>query len=252
MLGGNKHSSYSNIDEKQMIPIAKKPAWPLASALMLFFAATHGVLGQEMKFTNYNCAITSPDGWQMMTNLPSQPGLLAAFGKTDKTALIILMVDDRNKPSGPLDDRFVSEFERGVQSNGVGERISGRFFEVAGIKCYERLGTALVKGKHASTITQVVPADGRFYHLNAMRFDGDANEDPEIRKGLASFRFIRAPAIPVRSYSSGSPAYQTGYSIGKMSGVAVTVVVAIVIVRSILRQRNKRKPSVPPPLPPSR
>lgn len=229
-----------------------KPICTLASILMCIFAVTHSAAGQERRFTNYNCAITVPGDWYLMTNLPPQPGLVAAYGKADKTAFLILIVDDRDNPSGPLDDRFVSEFERGVESTGVGKRISGRFIEIAGIKGYERLGNAVVNGKHASTIMQSVPADGRFYNLQAMRFDGVANEDQEIRNALASFRFLRPPASPVRSYSSGSAAYRMGYLIGKGGGFAIVIGGAIVAIGASIRLRKSRKPSTPPPLPPLR
>jgi len=234
-----------------MNPFAIKPMWTSASAFVLFLAATHGLSGQEREFAAYNCAITPPDGWQKMTNMPPQPGLLAAFGKADKTALLLIVVDDHNKTSGQMDDRFVSEFERGVESSGVGKRVSGRFIEVAGIKSYERLGNFLVNGKHASIIMQAVPADGRLYSLQAMRFDGQAGESPEIRRALASFRFIRAPAVPNPTYSSDSAAYRTGYLMGRVAGVAVVIAGAITVVIALIRRRGKRTPATPPPLPPS-
>ena len=234
-----------------MIPFTARPLQSWASVLVLVFAVTHGVLGQEQEFAGYNCAITPPDGWLKLTNLPPQPGVLVTFTKADKTALLLLVVDDRNKPSGPMNDRFVSEFERGLQSSGVGKRVSGRFIEVAGMKSYERLGTASVNGKHASIIMQAVPTDGRFYHLQGLRFDGDASEDPEIRKGLASFRFIRPPAAPIRAYSSQSEAYRTGYLLGRVAVVALLVAGVIAVVRAITRRKDKRNPATPPPLPPS-
>jgi len=118
----------------------------LLIALITFFAPTYSLVGQEREFTNYNCAITPPDGWSMMTNYPSQPGLFTIFfGKADKSRLVLLMVDDRHKPAGPVDDRFVAEFEGGVERGGGGKRISGRFTEIDGIKGYERLGYAMVR-----------------------------------------------------------------------------------------------------------
>jgi len=217
---------------------------------MAIFAATYSLVGQEREFTNYNCAITPPDGWSRMTNFPSQPGLFTIFfGKVDKSRLVWLMVDDRHKPAGPVDDRFVAEFEGGVERSGGGKRISGRFTEIDGIKGYERLGYVMVSGKRASTLMQSVPADTRFYSVNGMRFDGNANEDPEIRKFLASFRFIKYPARPTAP-SSESAAYQTGYLMGRLAGIGLLIAVGVAIVRVITRRKGKR--TIPPPLPSSR
>jgi len=235
-----------------MIPFAIKSVRPLAAALMLFLAATHAVLGQERELAGYNCAITPPNGWQMMTNLPPRPGLVTLFAKADKTALLFLLIDDHNEVSGPLDDRFVSEFERGVEDAGAGKRVSGKFIEVAGIKSYERLGNVSANGKRASTIMQAVPTEGRIYSLLAMRFDGDASEDREIRKALASFRFIKAPAVPSQLSSSRSAAYRIGYTIGNATGIALLIAAALAVVKAIKSRKAKLHRATPPPLPPSR
>jgi hypothetical protein len=187
-----------------------------------------------------------------MTNLQPQPGFCAAVGNTARTRLVMLVIDDRDKHPATMNERFVAEFERGVEATGVGKRVSGRFIEIAGIKSYERLGRMRVNGKEGTSITRVVLADGALYSVQAMRFDGDASDDPEIREALASFRFIRAPSPPVRPVSAA-------YRIGYLTGILVpSVVLGGALVAIIVRARQATSsqarpihpPKVPPPLPP--
>ena len=238
-----------------MNPRLKSRTTLLTSALFLVLFAPHRLPGNEVGFVAYNCAITPPDGWPLMTNLPPQPGLVAAFGKADKTALLILVIDERNKPAGPMDEQSVINFEAGVENSGGGKRLSGRFFEMAGIKAYERVGNASVKGRHASTIMNVVPADGKFYNVQVMRFDGDATADSEILKALASFRFLKAPSVSIRTSPSGSAAYESGKlaatAFAVMLTAGVLTIVAIMVVRAARRRQIKRDSVTPPALPPT-
>ena len=131
-------------------------------ATLLVISSPHSGICVEREFAAHNCAVTPPEGWELITDLRSQPGLLAAFRKVDKTALFLLNVDEHNKPSGPIDDRFVSEFEHGVEGSGGRKRLSGSFIEVAGIRAYERIGRVLINGKDVSSIMRVIPGDGKF------------------------------------------------------------------------------------------
>jgi hypothetical protein len=153
----------------------------------------------------------------------------------------MLMIDDKHKASGTVDDQFVKGFEQGLESSGVGKRDSGKFIEIAGIKAYERTGHTLVKGKNASTVMQVVPADGKLYSLQAMRLDGDASDDPEIRGVFASFRFLKPPAPPP------SAAYRMGYLFGSLLPIiALGGAGAYIVLKAILRYRSKETPPSPP------
>lgn len=217
---------------------------PLFAFLFLGFYSVHA---QERVFANYNCAITPPAGWQWVTNLSPMPGFCAAFRNTAHTRIVLLTIDDKHKPSGLVDERFVAELERGIEASGGGKRVSGTFIEVAGIKGYERLGRIRVNGKEGSTITRVVPADRVLYIVQAMRFDGAANNDPEIHEALGSFRFIRAPSRPARS---GSAAYQFGYLMGRLVVPLGLVGVLVAIIVASIRRKSSKGPQGPPPLPP--
>jgi hypothetical protein len=220
---------------------------------MIIFGA-YRAFGQEREFANYNCAVTIPDGWQKMTNLPPQPGLIGAFARPDKTRLVMLVVDTQSHLSGPLDDRSVSEFERGLERSGGGNRVSGKFIEIGGIKAYERLGQAAVKGKTVSILLQVLVADGKVYSLQGMRFDGDVDRDPEIRGIFTSFRFITPPAAPTASSSATSTAYRAGYLVGRIGALALVFIGGVAIIGNMFgrRRNHKPQPNVPPPLPPPR
>jgi hypothetical protein len=229
---------------KGTVALLRKPIRHLAFAFMLVIAAPRGVFAQERQFADYNCAITFPDGWHLMTNLPPQQSVLAAYGDAAGTRLVYLLIFAK-KPTGPLDDHFISEYERGIQESGGGERLSGKFIEIAGIKSYERLGSLLIRGKRASMIGQLVPADGRFYNLQAMRFDGDANDDPEIRQILGSFRFIRPPDL---SYTPDSIAYR----MGQLTGFLLVILAIVAVVVALVRRDRTPQPKRPPPLPPNK
>jgi hypothetical protein len=221
--------------------------------VILFFALANGVIGQEWKFVEHNCAITVPVTWEILTNASTPPNVLGVFGKPDQSRLVMVIIDDQN--NGPIDDRFVSDFERSANTRGVGKRISAQFVALNGIRGYERLGAVTLRGKDVSVLSQSFAADDKFYHLQGMRFDGDADKDSEIRKCLSSFRFIVPPRPPTVTPSPTLTAYRIGYLSGRIAPILVLIViVGIVIIRAIDRRiaRAKRhgRPT-PPPLPPA-
>lgn len=216
--------------------------------MLISALANHG-LSQELKFPQYNCAIAPPDGWQPMTEAIGQPGLIAAFRNVPKTKLIMVLIDDQNKAPSILDERYVEEFEQGVQASGGGKPKSARFIEVAGVKSYERLGEASIEGQRASILLRAVPADGKIYALQGMRMDGDAGEDSEIRQSLSSFRFITAPSTVTQSpQSPSSAAYRAGYLFGQVIIIALVIAAGFAALRKVTRRKSG--PTTPPTLPP--
>jgi hypothetical protein len=209
--------------------------------LFVMVATAGGLFGQEREFPVYNFAMRPPDGWQLMTNLPERRGVIATYVDAAKIRQVVLIVYD-HKASGPLDDRFVSEFERGMESSGAGKRVSGKFIEVRGIKSYERVGNVMVDGKRATLLAQVIPVKGRLYFLEGLRVEGEANDDPEIRNFLASFRFITPPVVQTGSLSPESVAFRTGF------WAAFTLVIIAIVAnrRAAAARRSQRTSSVPP------
>jgi hypothetical protein len=157
----------------------------------------------------------------------------------------MLMADGSHGAPGMMDDRFVSEFERGVQTKGVGKPESGKFIEVGGLKAYERSGHATIKGRNVSQIMLVVPANGKVYCITAMQFNGEASDDAGIRNVLTSFRFLHPPVPPTRTRSA---AYQTGYWFGRLGGLLALPVLVFFIIRQ--SRQSRRNSSSPPPVPP--
>lgn len=211
----------------------------LTAVCTLFFAALSGALAMEQQFPDDNCAITIPDTWLVMTNYSPQPGLLAVYSDATGNRRLILQIINK-KPPGPLDDRFIAEFEKGYQESGGGVPLSGKYIEVDGIKSYERLGGFVLQGKQISTMIRLVPGEDRYYNMHAMRFDGDASEDPELRQVIDSFRFIH-PFVP--SYAPDSISYQ----IGKLTGALLIVIAVVAVVFNSLRSNRTSRP--PPILP---
>lgn len=245
-------SSCSKV-EKRKKPLAAARAF---LALALAIAVQGAAFAQEREFPERNCAITPPEGWGEVKDLPSKSGILALYANPEKTSLLILLLDEKNSFRGEMDDRFVTGFEKGVESSGGGKKISGKFIEVEGIRSYERLGTLMVDGAEASTLMRAIPADGKFYHVQAIRYDGKAEEDPEIRQGLESFRFLKAPAPPGLNSPAFDKGYQIGYLIGKMIvPVALVLFLLMVIggtgIALFFVFRKKDKTTEIPPIPPA-
>src|SRR5690349_14216656 len=213
-----------------MISFTLESVPPFASAVMLAFGAVLATHGQELEFPRYNCAITPPEGWSRVPNPTEQPSLLVTLAKADQTALLLLVINDR-QPSGPLNDRFVSDFEQGLKISGWGERTSGKFIEVRGMKAYERFGNFSANGRTASAILQGIPTDGVFYCLQGFRFDGEVSEDPDVRKVLASFRFIKPPQVPRDGLFSQSLGYRTGTLIGRAIVVGIFILAVLTLIR---------------------
>jgi len=191
--------------------------------VLVMFALAGHLFGQERDFSQYNFAITLSGGWQLVTNQASRPGVVATFVDAAKIRQLVLVVYD-HQASGNLDDRFISELERGMESSGAGKRVSGRLIEVRGIKSYERLGNVMADGRHATSLTQVVPVQGRIYLLQALKIEGEASDDPEIRSLLASFRFITPPVAQTGPPPNGG-AFRTflwaGFTLGIFGGIAI-------------------------------
>jgi hypothetical protein len=205
-----------------------------ASTVFAILAIAGSLFGEERDFPQYNFAIRLPDGWQLMTNLTERPGVIATFVDAAKIRQVVLLVYD-HKASGSLDDRFVSEFERGMESSGAGKRVAGRFIEVCGIKSYERLGNVMADGKRATLLTQVIPVKGRLYLLQGLRIEGKASDDPEIRNCLATFRFMTPPVA-----QTGPTSEDASFRTLLWAGFTLGIIAGIVIFRSL------RKSAIPP------
>jgi len=205
----------------------------------------------EWTFPKHNCAITPPQGWQTLTNGNFQPSQVVTFTDPERKRFVIVLVDTQHKPVGKIDEKFISDFERGVEKSGGGKRTSGKVIEVAGLETYDRIGFLLAGGRRTSTWMQTIPTDRGFYVLEGLSAGGKADEDPEIRESFASFRFLNSPVKP----RARSPAYQMGYKFGYYGAMSIPIAVVLgliifVIVRISARRDARRREMQPPPLPP--
>src|SRR6476620_5957417 len=203
-------------------------------ALLVLAVLADAAVAQEEQFTNYHCALTPPLGWKRVKTAP-QTGLVVTYANGSHKSLLMLIINDRNKV-GPVDDRFINEFDRGVQTGSKGEdkKVSGKIIQIAGINAYERMGERTLNGKLASTWTRNVPANGIFYTIEAMRFDGKADDDYEVRQGMDSFRFL-GPPVPPGPISGQSRAYRTGYKLGYYTARIVLIGGVIAVIFIIVR-----------------
>lgn len=224
-----------------MIEFPVKSIPLITTTCALFFAAFGNALAAEQQFSDNNCAITIPDTWTVTTNFPSQPTLLAVYTDAAGNRRVALQVINK-KPPGPLDDRFIAEFEKGYEGSSAAKVLSGKYVEVDGIKSYELLGNLFLPGKRISVMLLLVPGEDQYYNIQALRFDGDASEDPELRQVLSSFRFLHH-FVPSYAPDPNSIAYRIGQLTGGL--IAAITIVAVVVYAS----RSKRTPCPPSPPP---
>lgn len=212
---------------------------------VLFVLPVRGVDGQEEAFADENCALTPPAGWRHLDSM-NQPGCFAAFGNADRSRIVLLFAHQRGRPAAEFGDAGVESFEQGVTKAGGGERLSGKFVEMAGYRAYERRGMLSAKGNQMSSLMIAMPTGDGIYLLEALAVGGDAGEDAAIRQTLGTFRFLHPPGPPQ------SAAYRLGYLLGQI-GFAVVVVGLVIglVVRAITRNRSRvsAQPSGPYPFP---
>ncbi len=194
------------------------------------------VFAQEKEFPAYNCAITPPAGWNKMEDFKVPQGFGTAFANADRTGILILMVDDPRRSASSMDDRFVSEFERGIVDSGGGERVSGGFIEIAGLKGYERYGRIATNGKSVSSMTRAVIAERRVFSVSGILVDGDVSKDPSLQSAVASFRFLHPPDTSVSAEPEQSASYRAGVLVGRVLVIAMIVA----IVYKLVAARRKK------------
>lgn len=192
----------------------------------LAFGAPDHASAQEKEFPAYNCAITPPAGWNTMEDFKAPQGFATAFANADRTGILILLVDDPRKSAGSMDERFVSEFERGIVDSGGGDRVSGGFIEIAGVKGYERFGRIVTNGKTVSSLTRAVIADRRVFSVSGILVDGDVSKDPALQSAVASFRFLHPPDTSVSAEPEPTASYRAGVLVGRI--LVIALIVAIV------------------------
>jgi hypothetical protein len=181
-----------------------------------------------------------------VTDTPVQPPVVAIFGDANKTRRILLMVIKGQVLPPAIDDKFVVGFDGGIEKSTGDKRIWGMFIPLAGLQAYERFGSFTVKGKTVSTLSEAVIASGTFYQVEALRFDGAADQDPDIQKCLVSFHFLSPPPMPSPVAATDTAAFQLGQTIGRwmvfgMMGFGGVVAVVIIILDRARRGR------LPPP-----
>ena len=217
--------------------------------LLLVVAGVFRSFGEEKQFPAHNCAITVPEGWQSLTEAMNKPGIVAAFASADRMKLLMVMVSEKNEAENTvMDEKYIRNYEAGIEHGGGGKRLWGRPVEVAGIKGYERLGEVKVNGRNMTSWTRAVLGDGKHHSVQGMRVEGDASEDSEIRGAVGSFRFLKPPAVPAQSSpASSSASYKFGYAAGQ---TAMWILVIAAVIFAVAKATNKKTPpNGPPPVP---
>jgi hypothetical protein len=257
-MTGDAHEGYRKADSSANVcgtsipvrgPFFQRLVRRDASILMVLLMGVVAGAGQEQTFNDYNCAITQPTGWILSTN-PTPPAGTFVVNISDpgRTRGLVLVIQNEPKPTQPLDSFFVASYERGLQARGGEKPISTRFMEIGGVKAYERVANAVIKGRDATTVWHLIVTDTCVYTVESIRFDGPVLEDSEIQEALASFRFITPPKAPVLSPERAG--YEIGYMIGRYGPLVVLGIAVIAGCVFAIIKVSKRNGSTAPPLPP--
>lgn len=178
---------------------------------------------REPIFSTKNFAITPPLGWEKVNDLPKDE-ITAFYRSPDKTAMLVITLQEGKTLPRPMTDQAVEEFERGIENSGGGKRLSGHFIDVMGIRAYERIGSSQKDGRSISSVIRLIPGDGILYQLQAISLGGDADKNSVLRKALESFRYLNVPA---ETYSEQAALENTaGYRLG---GILVKILAGIVV-----------------------
>jgi hypothetical protein len=215
------------------------------SLLTLFLAITLQLRATEQVFTDLNFAITLPDTWSAITNVTIEPGKFLVIYRAPKNhTLFFVQVDSSRTPTGPMNEKFIEDFDRGLEKNNAGKRISGKFIQMDGVKAYERISNPLIQTQQVSCILHAVLTSERFYDIQGVTLK-NAADDPDIQKALASFRFLTPAHEPIESPESA--AYRAGYIVGRYGTLCVLIAGTLfVIIFMILKSHRSKPPLLPP------
>jgi hypothetical protein len=196
-------------------------------AFALFCLVAGVARGQERQFPEFQCSITPPKGWEALP--VQQPALVAAYGSPDRKKSLMLFASKQQKP-GPLDYDTINQFESARSSNTNDQRVTSKVVEVGGVRAYDRLGRSMIEGRPATTWVRLFGGNGYFYSIQAMRIDGEAVEDAELRQGMDSLRFPGGPVI--RQHGNFGPGLLA-------AGVVLVAVSVLVIMVWVNRKREE-------------
>lgn len=212
-----------------------------AASLVIFaFLISTAFAGDEV-ISNYNFAVTIPDGWVVMTNMLSQKDVRAAYTEPNKKRMLLFLVDPGHSPFMRLNASFITGYERGALRSGGTKPITANTIDAAGTKAYERYTEKPSNGKTISNLTRVMVSDGNVYIIECLKFNGNASEDEVLRGALDSFHFINPPSEKALAYRMG---YMMGFGFAFLAFIGGILAIIFFI-------RRKATPR-PPPLPPRR
>ena len=187
----------------------------LLSLTFIFSAAS--TFAVELKSDALNFTITIPDTWTVKSQDQTGFYVKSQDGNRDMNLAVI------RAAFAKLDSDYITKYEQILKQTRHLQLVSSGVFTNDGVQVYENI-QRIGEGSAASVkVERQILADGRFYSLTAVRFGGDATQDPEIQAALTSFHFLRTP----------KPGGAFGFGIaGTLAVLAVIIVVVFFVVRS--------------------
>jgi hypothetical protein len=158
-------------------------------SLTLIFSAV-STFAAELKSDDLNFTITVPDAWTVKSQDQTGFYVKSQDGNKDMNLAVI------RATFAKLDSSYIAQYEQVLKQTRHLQLVSSRIFTNDGVQVYENI-QRIGEGSAASVkVERQILADGRFYSLTAVRFGGDATQDPEIQAALTSFHFLHAPKPP--------------------------------------------------------
>lgn len=204
---------------------------------------------REVKFEKYGFAITPPDGWEQRDGpANTDADVPAVFVKPNNSQILMVLIDNHRTVNVPVNEAFIRDFDKSVDEASRQKKQWSRIVQIHGITAYERLSSGDIQGRQGSVLSIVIPANHKLYSVQAMNFDGNDADTPELLAGVTSFRFLTPPQLAAVAVVQDAGSFrddpvqfiksrlkQAGP--GGMAGIAVLGVLLLIIAIRIFRRK---------------
>ena len=165
----------------------------IIACLSLLFAAPRLVGASETVYSNINCGVTYPPGWESVP--VNRTNYVALVKSLDGKRSVIFQVRTVGAVRwSQVSEEFKQEGRRAYSKQGM--LIWDRPVTISGQPGWEVAGRLSFQGKSVSSVERILIAGGKAYKVNTLFVGGDAESDAELQGCLHSFRLLHPPPPP--------------------------------------------------------
>lgn len=176
-------------------------------------------------FTDNKCQYTlADDRWQWAEN-PAAPNVLC-MATNDAEGLILMVVAIPGAQVVPIDEKLISEFDKGATRTGLATKRGGRITTFKGLPCYQFEGTI---DSDTSSVVRVMYANNICYQIQLLGGSDPVEMRPDFESIMNGFQFAPPSAETPPKNTRQSLAWAVGF-------IVIIVVVALFIQRRNIRQ----------------